>query len=117
MSDVHWDVDDYRTEAGGRPVREFLTGLSKPAKPKVYAALAMLEQYGNLLKMPRSKPMGAGLYELRIAHSEGAIRILYCFRPERRIVLLHGFVKKTEQTSKGDLDVARSRKRAVEQEG
>ena len=68
MSPGPWVVDDYRTPAGGRPVRDFLGGLSKGARPKVYAVLAMLEARGNQLAMPQSKAMGDGLYELRIAH-------------------------------------------------
>ncbi len=116
MSGGPWQVDDYRTPAGGRPVKDFLEGLSKAAKPKVYATLAMLEEQGNRLEMPKSKPMGAGVYELRIPHPEGPFRILYCFQPERRIVLLHVFVKKTEQTPKGEIDLARNRKRALGQE-
>ncbi len=60
--------------------------------------------------------MGSGLYELRIAHHEGPFRILYCFRPGRRIVLLHAFVQKTERTPMNDLDLARARKRALDEE-
>lgn len=116
MSGGPWQVDDYRTSAGGRPVKDFLDRLSKVAKPKVYAALEMLEAHGNRLEMPKSKPMGSGLYELRIPHPEGAFRILYCFQPGRRIVLLHAFVKKTEHTPKGEMDLARARERAMEQE-
>jgi phage-related protein len=113
MSAGPWVVDDYRTPAGGRPVKEFLDGLSKTAHPKVYAVLAMLEAHGNRLAMPKSKPGGAGLYELRIAHPGGPFRILYCFRSGRRIFLLHGFVKRTEQTPQGALDLARERQRAL----
>lgn len=113
MADPRWELDDHRTPAGGRPVKEFLDGLSKAAKPTVYAALAMLEAHGHRLLMPRSRALGDGLHELRVAHPEGPFRILYCFRPGRRIVLLHAFVKRTEQTPKQDLDLARARKRAL----
>ncbi len=63
--------------------------------------------------MPHSRSMGDGLHELRIQHPEGPFRILYTFRPGRRIVLLHGFVKRTEQAPRNDLDRARERQRAV----
>ena len=113
MSTGPWLVDDYRTPAGGRPVKDFLDGLSKTAKPKVYAVLAMLEAHGNRLAMPQSKAMGHGLYELRIAHPEGPFRLLYCFRSGRRIILVHGFVKRTEQTPKGAMEIARERQQAL----
>jgi phage-related protein len=109
-SDDHWEVDDYRTPQGGRPVKEFLDGLSKRAKGKVYAALAMLEQEGNHLRLPRSRSLGGGLHELRVVHPEGPFRIIYCFLSGRRIRLLHGFIKRTEEIPKQDLELARSRK-------
>lgn len=108
-----WGIGHYRTPGGARPVHDFIEGLSKTARPKVLAALAMMEQHGNRLGLPLSRAMGQGLYELRVAHPEGPFRILYGFRPGRRVVLLHAFVKRTEQTPKGDLDLARARQRAV----
>jgi phage-related protein len=105
-----WEVDDVRTAQGGRPVKAFLDDLSKQAKAKAYAALEMLAQEGNRLRMPKSRSLGEGLHELRISHPEGPFRILYCFLPGRRILLLHVFVKRTEQTPQQDLDVARHRK-------
>lgn len=114
MSDAPWTVDDYRSPQGRRPVKEFLDGLSRAAKPRVYAALAMLETYGPGLRMPKSRSLGEGLHELRIAHPEGPFRIIYCFRPGRRIVLLHAFVKRAEQTPKEALDLAHARRRALD---
>ena len=75
--------------------------------------LAMLEEQGNRLLLPRSRALGEGLHELRIEHPEGPFRIVYCFQPGRRIVLLHAFVKRTQQTPKEDLDLARARKRTL----
>jgi len=80
------------------------------ARPRVYAVLTMLEEHGNRLHLPRSRPLGEGLHELRIEHPEGPFRIIYCFEPGRRIVLLHAFVKRTQQTPKEDLNLARTRK-------
>jgi phage-related protein len=104
-----WQVDDYRTPAGQRPVRAFLDDLSKPAKAKVYAAIEKLAQQGNRLGMPLSKALGKGLHELRIPHPEGPFRIIYCFMPGRRARLLHAFVKRTEATPKQELELAQQR--------
>ncbi len=108
--DERWQVDDVRTSQGGRPVREFIDGLSKKAKARVYASLEMLARQGNQLRMPQSRSLSHGLHELRIPHPEGPFRIIYCFLPGRRIVLLHGFVKRTEKISARDLKLARARK-------
>ena len=104
-----WQVDDYRTPAGQRPVRAFLDDLSKSAKAKVYAAIEKLAQRGNRLGMPLSKALGKGLHELRIPHPEGPFRIIYCFLPARRAMLLHAFVKRTEATPKQEMELARQR--------
>jgi phage-related protein len=107
-----WQVDDWRGAQGARPVKKFIDGLSKPAKAKVGAALTMLEEYGNRLQLPHSRALGGGLHELRIAHPEGPFRVIYCYRPGQRIVLLHAFVKRTETIRQADLDLARARKPA-----
>jgi len=105
-------VDDWRSPGGARPVKGFIDGLSKPVKAKVGAALAMLEELGNRLHLPHSRALGGGLFELRITHSEGPFRVVYCYLPGRRIVLLHAFVKRTREIPKSDLDLARARKPA-----
>jgi len=104
-----WEVDDYRGGHGARPVKAFLDGLAVHAKAKVYAALEMLATEGNRLQLPRSRALGDGLFEMRIAHPEGPFRILYCFQPGRRVLLLHAFVKRTEQIPAQDLEIAKGR--------
>jgi phage-related protein len=66
--------------------------------------------------MPHSRSLWGGLHEIRVQHQEGPFRVIYCFRPGRWIILLHGFVKRTEQTPETELAVARARKRALEEE-
>lgn len=105
-----WQITDWLGPAGARPVKDFIDGLSKPAKAKVVAELAMLEEYGNRLALPHSRSLGGGLHELRISHPEGPFRIIYRYFPGRRIVLLHAFVKRTEDIRKADLDLAKARK-------
>jgi len=91
-------------------VKVFLDGLTVHAKAKVYAALEMLATEGNRLQLPRSRALGDGLFEMRIAHPEGPFRILYCFQPGRRVLLLHAFVKRTAQIPAQDLEIAKGRK-------
>ena len=60
----------------------------------------LLMEFGPNLRMPQSRAMGGGLYELRPRGSEGIGRVFYCFLVGRRVVILHAFVKKTEDTPK-----------------
>ena len=68
-----------------------------------------MEASGPDLGMPHTRPMGGGLFELRIKAAEGIARVLYCTVVERRIVFLHQFVKKTDKTPPRELDIARRR--------
>lgn len=75
-------------------------------------ARAMLES-GPDLGMPHTKPMGGGLFEVRAKGREGIGRAFYCALAGQRIVILHAFTKKTEQTPKRELDIARERLKEV----
>lgn len=68
---------------------------------------------GPNLGMPFTKAMKDGLFELRIKAKEGISRVFFCTAKEQRIVLLHGFIKKTEQTPKKELVIARKRLQEV----
>jgi phage-related protein len=68
-----------------------------------------LEAFGPDLGMPHTKPMGRGLFELRLRAAEGIGRVLYCAVSGRRIVMLHQFVKKTQKTPAREIQIARSR--------
>jgi phage-related protein len=79
-----------------------------------YARLTeLLEEFGLALRMPHSKPMGGGLYELRPRGREGIARVFYCALVGQRIVILHSFIKKTQQTPARELAMARRRCREV----
>jgi phage-related protein len=106
-------MDEYQSEAGARPVAAFSDGLSARAREKVLAAILLLKRHGNELGMPHSRALGAGLHELRIAHPAGPFRVFYTFRPGRRIVLLHAFTKRTQETPERELAIARRRMQAV----
>jgi len=72
-----------------------------------------MEIYGPDLGMPHTRPMGDGLFELRLKASEGIARVFYCTLIEKRIVILHQFTKKTQKTPPRELAVARRRMKEV----
>jgi len=63
--------------------------------------------------MPHSRSMGDGLFELRPRGREGIGRAMYCYVIGERVVILHGFVKKTQATPERELKVARKRMKEV----
>jgi phage-related protein len=76
------------------------------------SAEAMLE-HGPDLGLPHTRAMGSGLFEIRAKGREGVGRAFYCTVVGRRIIILHAFIKKTEQTPQRDLDIARARLKEV----
>jgi phage-related protein len=80
----------------------------------VRLATVMLE-FGPNLGMPHTRAMGSGLFELRLTAKEGIARVFCCTTIRQRIVVLHGFIKKSEQTPLRELRVARMRLLKVRQ--
>jgi len=70
--------------------------------------LRMVE-YGAHLGMPYTRAMGDGLFEIRAKEQEGIGRAFFCTMIGRRIIILHGFIKKTDKTPKHELDIALKR--------
>ena len=75
--------------------------------------LELLTEHGPSLRLPHSRAMGDGLFELRPRGRSGIGRAFYCFLVGRRVVVLHAFVKKTPQTPDRDLKLARKRLKAL----
>ena len=72
-----------------------------------------MEIYGPDLGMPHTRAMGGGLFELRLKASEGIARVFYCTVVNRRIVMLHQFVKKTDRTPPREIAVAHHRMKEI----
>jgi|SRR5581483_11772551 len=92
MEQARWTIDDYTTASGESPIRRFLSELQERDKVEAFALIRLLSERGNTIRLPHSRSLGGGLNELRGKQ----VRIFYVFRPQRRIVLLEGMVKKRE---------------------
>ncbi len=99
----------YAVASGNEPVREWLMGLDRENRRELGQALMTLE-FGWPIGMPLSRPMGRGLHELRVTlSSQQQARVLFYVDADQRLILLHGFIKKTRTTPAGDLELARKR--------
>lgn len=74
----------------------------------------LLMEFGPNLRMPHSRAMGGGPFELRPRGKEGIGRAFYCFVVNQRVVILHAFVKKTQDTREQDLRIARKRMQEIQ---
>lgn len=68
---------------------------------------------GPNLGLPYTRPFGDGLFEIRAKGAEGIGRAFFCSLVGQRVVILHGFIKKTQQTPQTELKLARKRLKEV----
>jgi len=101
------DIRFYATELGAEPVREWLK-LLPAIDRKVIGEDMKTVQFGWPLGMPLVRNMGGGIWEVRIRLENRIARVLFVLDGST-MVLLHGFIKKTQATSQQDLELAKDR--------
>ena len=102
-----WEVEFYRTRDGSVPFFDYLDGLSAPMRAKTLRSVQLLRAEGTHLREPDTKPLGEGLFELRTTFGGVQGRSLFFFYDGQRVVITHGFLKKTRRTPQRELDRAR----------
>jgi phage-related protein len=101
----------FKNENGVEPVKDWMTkDLNFDDRKIIFENIATLQRGFPNVNMPLVRRMGQGLYELR-CHITGKriVRIFFC-HSDVHLILLHGFVKKTETTPAKDLKLSKSRK-------
>jgi phage-related protein len=102
----------YRTKQGAEPVRDFIRALVREDRRIIGNDIATVE-FGWPIGKPKCAPLGMSLWEVRSNLSSNRIaRVLFILH-EDEMVLLHGFIKKTQKTPQNDLDLARKRMKEV----
>ncbi len=102
----------YQTPNGNEPVRAWLKGFEREDCRAVGTDIATVE-YTWPVGKPLCDSLGGGLWEVRSNISDGRIaRVIFCIQ-EGRMVLLHGFIKKTRKTPKKDRDLALKRQKEI----
>lgn len=107
----------WKIEYPYKDVEEFVLGLPAGLAARYFRLSELLIEFGSNLGMPHTKASSKGLFELRIKGREGIARIFYCTLVGKRIVMVHGFVKKTHKTPIRELQKAERRYRQVQARG
>lgn len=103
----------YESAAGNVPVREWLLSLDKVDRQIIGEDIATVE-FGWPIGMPVCRPLGQQLWEVRSTITGNRIaRVLFSIAGSR-MVILHGFIKKTQKTPDADLALARKRLKEIE---
>lgn len=103
----------YRSPSGREPVREWLKAEVSAQDRRVIGADIATVEFGWPLGMPVCRPLGEGLREVRSSLSGGRIaRVIFCISGDR-MVLLSGFIKKSQKTPQHEVDLARQRMKDI----
>ena len=106
----------YRTAAGGEAVLNWLRRLGEEDRNAIGQDL-MRVQYRWPVGMPLCRPLGDGLWEVRSDLSGNRIARLLFSVQQGKIIVLHGFIKKTRKTPDEALILAQKRRREFGSKG
>jgi phage-related protein len=105
------DVRFFSTNAGKEPVLEWIKEMGTPDRKTIGEDIKAV-QIGWPLGMPLVRKMAKDLWEIRISLNRRIARVLFTIIGSD-MVLLHGFVKKSQATPQEDLDLAKDRMKQV----
>lgn len=105
------EVRFFKTDSGTEPVRDWLRGLSALDRKTIGEDIKTV-QFGWPLGMPLVRKMDKDLWEVRVHLTDRIARILFT-TSDGMIVLLHGFIKKTQATPTAELKLAKDRMRST----
>ena len=102
----------YETAAGDKPVKDFLAALEPGPRAKAVRTLELLRTLPFVPSKFWKKMQGAErLWEVRVEYAGNTYRILACTDKGNRVILLHGFQKKSQKTPHQEMGVAEQRKK------
>ena len=109
--DLRLRVVFFKTARGSEPVREWLKEL-RPDEMRIVGEDIKTVQFGFPLGMPLVRKVEPGLWEVRSRLPDRIARVIFTCG-EGRMVLLHGFIKKSQKTPQEDLQLAKRRLRML----
>jgi len=100
-------VKFYLTDSGNEPVRDWLKNLPRDDK-RIIGENIKTAQLGWPLGMPLIRKMAKNLWEVRSSLPDGIVRVFFTV-DESRMILRHGFIKKSNKTPQNELNTATAR--------
>lgn len=114
---MEFTIEFYKTATGRNPVEEVLLDLYKKDRALSAQTIKGIEKLRQKIfhGEPLTKHVEGGLYELRIKSGNSIVRVLFSFLEGRKIILLHGFIKKKQKTPIKELEIARARLKEIKE--
>ena len=99
----------FKSESGREPVRDWLKALDRDQRIAIGEDIKLI-QFRWPLGMPRVRKLDRGLWEARSKLPNGQIARTFFTIVDNQMVLLHGFIKKSQKTPAKELKLAQQRK-------
>ena len=110
---MEYEIELYEKADREIPVLDFVLSLNFKQQAKIYREINLLEKFGNELHFPHVEKISGEkykrLWELRIELASDIFRIFYFIHYQNKVILLHGFQKKTQKTPSKELEIALNR--------
>ncbi|MFZ4403967.1 MAG: type II toxin-antitoxin system RelE/ParE family toxin [Pseudobdellovibrionaceae bacterium] len=103
----------YETPGGNSPIKKFIDSLSSIDQARFLEVIDEIELNGLSASRVIFKPLEGKLWEIKFNTASSGYRALYVMLDKDLMIWLHAFTKKTQKTSKQDLDLARKRLKEV----
>lgn len=101
------EIDFYELPDGTEPAKDFLDSLDRKLKAKMYREIDLLLENGPELRMPHSRLIEDGIFELRAKQGTDISRVMYFFFVDKKAIITNGFRKKTDKTPRTAIELAK----------
>ena len=107
MNNEKYEAIFYDLPDGTEPALDFIKSLDIKMRAKLEKSIALLQQAGPELRLPYSEHLDDGIFELRTKQGTNIVRNLYFFFVGNKIIITHGFRKKTQKTPPEEIERAK----------
>lgn len=110
LKDIEYEVEYVELENDEKPFEKFILSLTLKERAKIFETINyFLELKNNNLpiKEKLSKHLEDGIFELRTYLSDKIARTLYFYQKGAKIIITHGFIKKTQKTPSREIEKAK----------
>lgn len=106
---MSWKIEFYSVK-----VEDEIFKWPRHLRIKFLRIIDLIKTYGPAdLGMPHIKALKQGLFEIRVKSDEGIGRAMFCTVSGKIVVILSGFIKKTQKTPDSEMELARKRMKEV----
>jgi len=105
---MNWKINYYN-----KSVQDAILSWPKKMLQRYLRIVDLIKEDGPDLGMPFTRNIEKGLFEIRVKAQEGIGRAFFCYILKNEVLILHGFIKKTQKIQQKELTIARKRLKEV----